>query len=206
VTYQEMDALSNDLARKLITNGVQRRTLVALYLDKSIEMFLSILATHKAGGGYVPLDPEYPPKRIRTILDLAQVKVVLTTGELYVQLGSVLTSTGITAVLVDVKELSSAAKLDVEPAARGNLCHVLFTSGSTRTPKGSGPSQPFYGIILTCRESGVMLTHGAVIESLVASWEVIGLLDGRVLQFSSYTFDVSIWVCIHGPLSSERTC
>ena len=136
MTYGEMDSLSNDLAHKLITKGVKCETLVALYMDKSIEMFLSILATHKAGGGYVPLDPEYPPQRIRTIVDLAQVTVVLTTRELHEQLLSVLVGTGIACTLVDFQQLTPAAKPDDGSAGRGDICHVLFTSGSTGIPKG----------------------------------------------------------------------
>jgi non-ribosomal peptide synthetase component F len=131
-----MDSLSNDLACRLITNGVKRGSLVALYMDKSIEMILSIIATHKAGGGYVPLDPEYPAERTERIVHLAQVAVVLTTRELQERLVPVLLKFGIELVLVDFKELSPAAKPDVGPVGRDDICHVLFTSGSTGTPKG----------------------------------------------------------------------
>lgn len=136
LTYGQMDNLSNDLARVLITRGVRRGTLVALYMDKSIEMILSILATHKAGGGYVPLDPEHPAERIQTIVRLAQAPMVLTTRELEKQLDSVLLDSGIGSVLVDFTELSPAAKPDVGLIGRDDICHVLFTSGSTGTPKG----------------------------------------------------------------------
>jgi non-ribosomal peptide synthetase component F len=132
-----MDSLSNDLAHKLITKGVKCETLVALYMDKSVEMFLSILATHKAGGGYVPLDPEYPAERIRAIIDIAQVTVVLTTRELHEQLVSALSGTGIACAFVDFNQLSYAVKPDVRPPGRGDVCHVLFTSGSTGIPKGT---------------------------------------------------------------------
>ncbi|KAF8572701.1 AMP-dependent synthetase and ligase, partial [Ramaria rubella] len=77
LTYREMDSLSNDLACALVDQAVKRGSPVAMYMDKSIEMFLSILAVHKAGGAYVPLDPEHPPERIRTIVELAQAMTVL---------------------------------------------------------------------------------------------------------------------------------
>jgi non-ribosomal peptide synthetase component F len=136
VTYREMDHLSNDLARTLIVGGVVRGTLVALYMDKSIEMFLSILAIHKAGGGYVPLDPDHPVERTQTIVCLAQPVMVLTTRELHGQLGSALLDTGVRFTLVDFNRLSPSTKPDVGPIGRDDVCHVLFTSGSTGTPKG----------------------------------------------------------------------
>jgi non-ribosomal peptide synthetase component F len=136
LTYREMDYLANDLSCTLIISGVERGTLVALYMDKSIEMFLSILAIHKAGGGYVPLDPDHPVERTRTIVRLAQPVMVLTTQELHGQLGSALLGTGVRYKLVDFKELSPTIKPDIGPIDRDDICHVLFTSGSTGTPKG----------------------------------------------------------------------
>jgi non-ribosomal peptide synthetase component F len=132
-----MDCLSNALAHQLIASGVKRGTLVALYMDKSIEMFLSILATHKAGGGYVPLDPEFPAERTQMIVGLAQASMVLTTRELQNQLVLVRLDAGVRSIVVDFKELSPAVKPDVGPIGRDDVCHVLFTSGSTGTPKGA---------------------------------------------------------------------
>ncbi|KAF8573142.1 amino acid adenylation, partial [Ramaria rubella] len=175
LTYGEMDSLSNALARSLLNGGIERGTLVGLYMDKSIEMFLSILAVHKAGGGYVPLDPEHPPKRIQTIVGLARVTIVLATREFKGNLDSALVHTGTRAVFVDFRELSPATKPDVGPIGRDDISHVLFTSGSTGTPKG------------------VVLTHGSTVESALGSRHAIRPLTGRVLQFSNYTFDVSVW-------------
>lgn len=131
-----MDSLSNHLARKLIASGVKRGTLVALYMEKSIEMFLSILATHKAGGGYVPLDPEYPLERIQMIIRLAQTSMVVTTEELQDQLAPALIDTGVGSMIVNYKELTPTVKPNIGIVDRDDICHVLFTSGSTGTPKG----------------------------------------------------------------------
>ncbi|KAF8572689.1 acetyl-CoA synthetase-like protein [Ramaria rubella] len=175
LTYGEMDSLSNALARSLVDGGSKRGTLVGMYMDKSVEMFLSILAVHKAGGGYVPLDPEHPPERIRTVVSLSQAEMVLTTRDLKRQLDVALIDTDVHTVCVDFRELSPAAKPAVGPIGRDDISHVLFTSGSTGTPKG------------------VVLTHGSTVESALGSREAIGRLNGRVLQFSNYTFDVSVW-------------
>jgi non-ribosomal peptide synthetase component F len=136
LTYRQMDSLSNDLARILITRGARRGMLVALFMDKLIEMFLSILAIHKAGGGYVPLDPEHPAERIQTIVNHAQTTMVLVTRELENQFDSALFDTGISSVLVDFTVLNPSTKPDVGVISRDDICHVLFTSGSTGTPKG----------------------------------------------------------------------
>jgi acyl-CoA synthetase (AMP-forming)/AMP-acid ligase II len=119
----------------LIEKGVKRGTLIALYMDKSIGMFLSILAIHKAGGGYVPLDPEHSLERIQTIVHCAQIPMVLTTRELKKQLDSILLDSVVVPVLVDFTDLSPVTKPDVGVIGRDDICHVLFTSGSTGTPK-----------------------------------------------------------------------
>lgn len=138
LTYRQMDSFANDLARILIANGVKRGHLVGLYMDKSVEMFVSIFATHKAGGGFVPLDPEHPPERIRTIISLADSRIVLTSGELQQQFNDAMIGVDILSLPVDVHELSPSSKPDVGPIGRKDVCHVLFTSGSTGIPKGSG--------------------------------------------------------------------
>jgi non-ribosomal peptide synthetase component F len=136
VTYHQMDSLANNLAHKLIAHGVRRGDFVGLYMDKSVEMFISILATHKAGGAYVPLDPENPPDRIRTILGLAESKIVLTSNGLFHVFNNTALGADITALVVDVYDLSPSSKPDVGTIGRDDVCHVLFTSGSTGTPKG----------------------------------------------------------------------
>jgi non-ribosomal peptide synthetase component F len=162
-------SLSNDLANRLITNGVKRGTLVALYMDKSIEMSLSILAVHKAGGGYVPLDPEYPAERIRTIVSLAEVTLVLATRRPHKHIISVVSETGIACVSVYFNQLSSAAKPDVRPARRDDICHVLFTSGPPEHRKVFLLMSSIVNSQFTGYTSGVVLTHGSIIESVVAS-------------------------------------
>lgn len=135
MTYRQMDSLANNIARKLIRSGVERGNLVAIYMDKSIEMFLSIVAIHKAGGGYVPLDPEYPADRINTIIGLSKTPIILTSKDLQQQLASILGEAGTGLVVVDFRELSPEIKPNVE-VTRDDICHVLFTSGSTGIPKG----------------------------------------------------------------------
>ncbi|KAF8588953.1 acetyl-CoA synthetase-like protein [Ramaria rubella] len=174
LTYVTMDGLANDLVLKLVDSGAQRGRLIVLYMDKSIES-LSILAMHKAGGGYVPLDIDHPTEHIQTIIRLAQTTTVLTTTEHHSQRASTILDATVEAVSNDIRDLSLGAKLDVGRVGRDDVCHILFTSGSTGTLKG------------------VILTHGSIIESAIASQDIIEPLNGHVLQFSNYTFNVSVW-------------
>jgi non-ribosomal peptide synthetase component F len=134
-----MDSFANNPAHTLIAHGMKRGDFIGLYMDKSVEMFISILATHKAGGTYVPPDPENPPDRTRIILGVADSKIVLTSNDLQHQhqLNNTLLRIDITSLVVDVHKLSPSNKPDVGPTiGRDDVCHVLFTSGSTGTPKG----------------------------------------------------------------------
>ncbi|KAF8577979.1 acetyl-CoA synthetase-like protein [Ramaria rubella] len=156
--YATMDGLTNNLASKLMDSGVQRGRLITLYMDKSIEMSLSILAVHKAGGSYVPLDIDHPTKRIQTIIRLAQTTMVLTTTEHRSRRASTILDATVEAVSIDIRDLSLGVKPDI-------------------------------GWML----KGVILTHGSIIESAIASQDIIEPLNRRVLQFSNYMFDVSVW-------------
>lgn len=130
-----MDSLSDDLACKLIDSGVKRGFLVALFMDKSIEMFLSILAVHKVGGGYVPLDPEFPAEHIKTILSLAQIEMVLTTNKMQDHIHFMLEEFPVSLKTVDYQALSTGIRPNIS-IKQSDISHVLFTSDSTGVPKG----------------------------------------------------------------------
>lgn len=130
-----MDGLANHFANILVDHGIRRGDLVALYFEKSVEMFVAILATLKAGAGYVPLDPEHPASRIQTIIGMAETAIVLTSDSLRAQCSTVTAGTDIVSLVVDVDTLSQAAKPAVE-IGRDDVCYVIYTSGSTGLPKG----------------------------------------------------------------------
>ena len=86
----------------------------------------------------MPLDPEHPAERIQTILRLAQASIVLTTGSLTNQLTSILDNTSVASHTVDYNKLVPSVKPSIASINRGDICHVLFTSGTTGVPKGMG--------------------------------------------------------------------
>src|SRR5206468_9361053 len=86
VTYAQLDARAARLASHLRTLGVGPETVVALYVERSLEMVVAMLAIHRAGGAYLPLDPDYPQPRIEFMLADARAGVVVTQESLRVRL------------------------------------------------------------------------------------------------------------------------
>lgn len=135
-----MDAYANGLARSLLSRGTQRGEVVGIYMEKSVEMFISILGIYKAGAVFVPLDPEHPAERIRTILDSAGTTSVLVNRSLQTQFDDAVLGCGVLSHVIDVSSLSPSSKPDVGHISRSDVSHILFTSGSTGTPKGTLPT------------------------------------------------------------------
>ncbi len=134
VTYRELIMRADRVAWRLIAAGVARETPVAIYLDRSAELPIAMLAVLKAGGAYVPLDPIYPLARIHAIVSEADVKIALTSATL---------EDGIKAAIpicIGIGEAGAdSAKEQLPPLPRvrsTDLAYRIFTSGSTGRPKG----------------------------------------------------------------------
>ncbi|MFH8491098.1 amino acid adenylation domain-containing protein [Streptomyces longisporoflavus] len=121
LSYAELEARSNRLARYLRRQGVVRESRVGLRLPRGVDMVVSMLAVWKAGGAYVPLDPEYPAERLEFMVASSEAQVVLDT-----------------AVLADAAEaITAESELPLETEiAHDQLAYVIYTSGSTGRPKG----------------------------------------------------------------------
>ncbi|MDB9396157.1 non-ribosomal peptide synthetase [Microcystis aeruginosa] len=173
LTYQELNIQANQLAHYLQSLGVNSEVLVGIYLERSLLVIVGLLAVLKAGGAYIPLDPDYPQQRLTYMAEDAQISLLLTQE-------SLLDSLPVEDVGVIVLD-KLAEKLTVESSenplsevAPENLLCLLYTSGSTGKPKG------------------VMLTHAALVNHSWGISEVFGLTESdRVLQFASFGFDVA---------------
>jgi amino acid adenylation domain-containing protein len=134
LSYRELNARANRLARRLRREGVERESLVAVYCERSIDMLVAIVAVHKAGGAYVPLDPSHPLARTSAIMTDAGPRVLLTQSALADVHPSL---DGARVVFVDDATLTqeSSDDLNIELPAN-SLAYVIFTSGSTGKPKG----------------------------------------------------------------------
>ncbi|MGH3845767.1 MAG: condensation domain-containing protein, partial [Pseudonocardiaceae bacterium] len=143
LSYAELDERANRLAHFLITRGVGPERLVAVALPRSVDLIVALLAVTKTGGGYLPVDPDYPEQRITFMLTDASPVLILTCAAAVAQLPA---SAGQAPILLDdpftVSELATMpahSPTDAERLSALGLSHpayVIYTSGSTGRPKG----------------------------------------------------------------------
>ncbi|WP_243704615.1 non-ribosomal peptide synthetase/MFS transporter [Micromonospora sp. KC723] len=134
LTYRELDRRANRLAHLLRARGVGPDRLVGVLLEQSVDLAAALLGVLRAGGAYLPLDPEQPAARLAVMLADARPTVVLTDAELRERLPA-----DAPAVCLDGLAVEAAAAPDTPPEAGTtgeNLAYVIYTSGSTGTPKG----------------------------------------------------------------------
>ncbi|MFJ4187802.1 amino acid adenylation domain-containing protein [Kitasatospora sp. NPDC089509] len=177
LTYAELNARANRLARYLRVLGVKRESLVALCLPRSEQLVVCALAALKAGGAYVPVDPSAPAERLGHIVRDSAPRVLLVDGGL----PEGLDAGG--AVVVDVS--ADAARWERLPegdlvplvgASPADLAYLIYTSGSTGLPKG------------------VMVEHRNVARLFTATREQFGFGPDDVWTlFHSFAFDFSVW-------------
>jgi non-ribosomal peptide synthetase component F len=148
-----------------------------LYLERSLDILIAILAILKAGGAYLPLDPKYPQARLADILDDSQVSIILTQEKLFTSLSSPFTPYQGKIILLDT-DLTIISQQNIEtpssPIKPDNLAYVIYTSGSTGKPKG------------------VMITHQNVVNhatSIIDKYQINS--HDRILQFTTFIFDVA---------------
>ncbi|MGC4890936.1 amino acid adenylation domain-containing protein [Micromonospora sp. DT227] len=173
-TYAELNAEANRIAHRLRAAGVGPETLVGVCAERSVELVAGLLGVLKAGGAYLPLDPEYPADRLAFMVTDADAPVVLVQSHLR----DVLPAT--TATVLDLDDAAVWADqptTDPTPlAGPGHLAYVIYTSGSTGRPKG------------------VPNTHRGIVNRLDWMQRTYGLgADDAVLQKTPASFDVSVW-------------
>ena len=173
MTYAELDRAANRLAHHLTARGVGPESIVAVLAERRPETVVAILAAVKAGGAYVPLDPAHPAERLRYMLADSGARTVVSAGPL---------PAGLAIAPADLLDLHAeaeaiAARPDTAPCVRvdpAQVAYVLYTSGSTGRPKG------------------VAVTHLGVPNLALMQCLRMGVHPGdRVLQFASFSFDVS---------------
>jgi amino acid adenylation domain-containing protein len=185
ITYRELNQRANQLANYLQQLGVAPEVLVGICIERSLEAIVSILGIWKAGGAYVPLDPNYPSDRLKFMLSDTQVAIMLTQQSLIplfkdwgdhkqeLEVGN------LQLICLDSDWEAIATHRDQTPTSSGtpdNLAYVIYTSGSTGKPKG------------------VLIQHRGLCNVVDAQIQAFNLQPtNRILQFSSLSFDASIF-------------
>ncbi len=173
LSYDQLNRRANQLARHLIKLGVKVETIVGISVDRSIEMVVAMLAVLKAGGAYLPIDPTYPPERIRYMIHDAELKFIITTGDL---VNKVHDEGRQLILLDDAGDIFQSDDGNPQTAVSAdNLAYLIYTSGSTGKPKGA------------------MLRHRGLVNALYSTRENYYMqADSRTLQFASFSFDASV--------------
>ncbi|THX06973.1 peptide synthetase [Aureobasidium pullulans] len=134
LTYEGLNVRANKLASYLISQGVKSDELICICMDKSIDLYVAILAIVKAGCGYLPLIPETPSARIRQILLEANVKTCLTDSSTTPTINDLSLCSTINVTTIDIARQSQTnPKVAFQ---HSNIAYAVFTSGTTGKPKG----------------------------------------------------------------------
>ncbi|WDE02530.1 non-ribosomal peptide synthetase [Thalassomonas actiniarum] len=137
ISYTELNRRANRLVLWLKNQGVGPNVVVAVCLERSAELVVSLLAVMKAGGAYLPLDPAYPTQRLTFMLEDAGVALLLTQHSLVARFDGL---TGLETLCLDTQQALFAGNSDNNPdisLSPENLAYLIYTSGSTGQPKGT---------------------------------------------------------------------
>ena len=176
LTYGDLRAAVGTLARALAAIGVGRDQRVGVFLDRSLELPVAMLAVLERGAAYVPLDPAWPRDRVAWHINDAGLEVCVTSGRLSAELAAM----SVRTLVVDVPRLVAEGKGGPSPRERASLhpddpAYVVYTSGTTGVPKG----------VVVSRRSVATHAQAMVIEYGLTAAD-------RVLHAASPAFDVAV--------------
>jgi len=176
LTYKELNAQANQMANYLRHLGVGPEVLIAVCIERSIEMIVGILGILKAGGYYLQLDPSYPITRLEHMISDSRPVVVLTKSKWSEKINTRMVKNKIIFMDVEREAINNQCSKNLPNyLSFDNLAYLMYTSGSTGKPKG------------------VMIEHKSLINLCKATIDSYSLsVKDRVLQFAALSFDTSI--------------
>ena len=173
LSYHQLNTISNQLAAFLLEKGITKGSIVGIMIDRSVEMLVSMLAVMKAGAAYVPVDPEYPGKRIEYILQDCEARLLISNAKYKSDIDS-----NIERLIIEEiwPEIDSYTEHEPDLEIHGNdLAYLIYTSGSTGLPKG------------------VMIEHHSILNLLQSMLHFPGIdQDDKLLAITTISFDISI--------------
>lgn len=179
VTYNELNLRVNQLAEVLIRNGIEQESIVAIVMDKSIDMIAAMLAILKCGGAYLPIDPMYPEDRIKFMIEDSHAKASIISNSTKLSRECLFNK----VINVDELKLNPLSVSSIKSRSKpSSLAYVIYTSGTTGTPKG------------------VMVEHRNIVSLITTSNLSFNFTQTDVwTMFHSHCFDFSVWE-IYGAL------
>lgn len=175
LTFAALNARANQLAHALRAQGVTADVPVGIFMERSLELVIGLLAVLKAGGAYVPLDPSYPQERIGWIAEDTQLSVVLTQEALVERIP--VKTAHLLCLDRDRELLAAHSETNLETVVKPtDLAYILYTSGSTGRPKG------------------VEIPHRAIVNHMLWMIQAYPLdRTDKILQKTPIGFDASVW-------------
>ena len=174
LSYSELNNRANQLAHYLMKKGVGPETVVGISVERSPEMIVAMLGVLKAGGAYLPMDPEYPADRLALMLEDSGAPVLITQKSFEPKYADSETN----KIFIDMDWAyidGESTENPVNKAVSENLAYVIYTSGSTGKPKGT------------------LLQHRGLCNFATAHVQTLGMNNNdRMLQFASFSFDASV--------------
>ncbi|TJZ54671.1 amino acid adenylation domain-containing protein [Streptomyces piniterrae] len=210
LTYRELNRRANRVARALRLRGLRDEDVVAVVTERDLEWLTAVLAVFKAGGVYLPVEPQFPADRISAMLTRSDCRQVLTQRGVSAGLDTALAQPGevirvdvLADLLADVDSGDGSANSEADsdadpesafdenlglPVAADQLAYIYFTSGSTGQPKGA------------------MCEHEGFLNHLLAKIEDLGVETGTVVaQTAPQCFDISLWQLVASLAVGGRT-
>jgi amino acid adenylation domain-containing protein len=190
LTYRELNARANRLARALLARGLSHEGVVGVVTERNLDWMTAVVAIFKAGGAYLPIEPHFPADRIARTLSRAGCRLVLTERGSTAMLDQALTSlSGVESLFIDAacEEGHEGGDLGIHVAA-DQLAYIYFTSGSTGEPKGA------------------MCEHAGMLNHLFAKIDDLRIRESSVVaQTAPQCFDISLWQLMSALLVGGRT-
>ncbi len=190
LTYGQLNVRANRLARALLSRGLRREGVVAVMTERNLSWVVAVLAIAKAGGVYLPVEPQLPAARVAAMLTRTECRLVLTEAGSHGALDDAVTSVpGVETIEIAAALAERHAEENLDLAVPADqLAYIYFTSGSTGEPKGA------------------MCEHAGLLNHLFAKIDDLRIGEGQVVaQTAPAGFDISLWQLFAALLVGGRT-